>query len=746
MTLSSFRRNFDTTQLKRNDDEGDQFLDRINVVLVVCMICGVDAHRTIASMLRYRSSCQPNHIAYRFLADDGVGCAAVTYRELDEAAQRVAAWVQSSNTSGMPIPLIFSAGLEFISAFYGCLYAENCVVPLSLPGVAEGASRIRAALDEVRPSVVLVASKVRERLHRELADESGKPVFDLVPFGEAADCSARWREPRFDGGGLALLQFTSGSVASPRGVKISHRNLLHNIGLMSKASHAGADSIGVSWLPHFHDMGLIGGILMPMYAGFPVTLMSPSSFVRRPIRWLETISKTQATISGAPNFGYEHCLREIRREDLHSLDLSSWRTAFSGAEPVRPATMARFSEKFAGAGFRKEALFPCYGLAEATLMVSGQHWSDASEQKFSRSSLQDGVARVVKDDSDCTALVSSGPVLEGHRVLIVDPKTGSVCRDGDVGEVWIDSESVGEGYWNRPDESIETFQARPSGADEGFFLKTGDLGFIWRGELFIAGRQKDLLIIRGVNFYPQDIERAIEAAVPTLRAGFGAAFTVECDREEKLVIVYELDKASREPNGEFDCIGATLARRFGLQVHAIALIKRNRIPRTTSGKIKRQKCRSDFVDGKLPIIAEWRNPAERERVEVSMSLWDIDPSEAAEEKKVGAVLREHIAGLLGIEADTISDGKSVYDLGIDSLSAAQLQNKIEQSLKVRLDVADLLVAGTIREIVLVLVEKMNDTTRRKSADLVDGMFERVLNLPDDEVARLLSLEEGAVRG
>jgi acyl-CoA synthetase (AMP-forming)/AMP-acid ligase II/acyl carrier protein len=711
------------------------------------MICGVDAHRTIAGMLRYRSSRQPDQIAYRFLADDGVGYAEITYRELDEGAKQVAAWVQSRNTSGNPIPLIFSAGLDFIHAFYGCLYAENCVVPLSLPSVAEGASRTRAALAEVCPSVVLVANKVRERLYRELADDSGRPAFDLVPFEEVAESNLRWHEPRFDGDGLALLQFTSGSVASPKGVKISHRNLLHNIGLMSTASRASVDSVGVSWLPHFHDMGLIGGILMPLCIGFPVTLMSPSSFVRRPIRWLETISKTKATMSGAPNFGYEHCLREIKREDLRSIDLSSWCTAFSGAEPIRPQTIARFCDRFGDVGFRKEALFPCYGLAEATLMVSGQHWSDASEQKFSRSSLQDGSAQVAEDEGDCSTLVSSGPILRGHRVLIVEPKTGSVCQAGGVGEVWIDSDSVGQGYWNRPDESIEMFRAQPNGPDDGGrFLRTGDLGFLWRGQLFITGRQKDLLIIRGVNFYPQDIERALEATVPTLRAGFGAAFTVEDDREEKLVIVYELDVASREPGAEFDNMAATLARQFGLQVRAIALIKRNRIPRTTSGKIKRQTCRSDFIAGRLPIVAEWRNPAENQKMEASVDHGELESSGVIEEGKVRAVLKQHLAELLGIEVGTISDCRSIYDLGMDSLLVAQLQNRIEQSLKIRLDVTHVLDAETVGEIVLVIVNEMNDTTRRKSADLVGGMFERVLHLSDDEVARLLSLEEGAVRG
>lgn len=707
------------------------------------MVCGVSTHQAISDILLHRSSQQPNQIAYRFLADDGIQSSEITYRELDEGARRVAAWLQSRGISEQPVPLIFTAGLDFVRALYGCLYAGNSVVPLSLPSLSEGTNRVLTALADVNSSVVLVSDAVKERLRRELQKQSERPAFEVVSISEVTEDDLRWREPRSDPGRLALLQYTSGSTSNPKGVEISHNNLLHSIGLMALASRASEESIGVSWLPHFHDMGLIGGILMPLCVGFPVTLMSPSSFIRRPLRWLETISNLRATVSGAPNFGYEHCLREIERDDLHSINLSSWSTAYSGAEPIRAETIARFCAKFGDAGFRKGALFPCYGLAEATLMVSGQHWSNCSEQKFSRSLLESGCVQEAGDDNDCTTLVGSGSVLEGHRVLIVDAESRNICDAGAVGEVWINSASVGKGYWNRPDESMEVFAARLNGLDDEQFLRTGDLGFLWRGQLFITGRQKDLLIIRGANFYPQDIEHALEAAIPSLRAGYGAAFTIDEDQEEKLVLIYELDKApEQEASAEFDAMVATVAKEFGLQVCAIALIKRNRIPRTTSGKIKRQQCRSDFIGGRLSIVAEWWNPARFQRTIPDLDAPGFRSSGDADvEETVRAVFKTHLAELLGVKLNLIADSQSIYDLGIDSLVAAQLQNRIEQSLKIRLDVAKVLHDGTIGPIILELVDKVNDRARQQSVDVIGDVFERVLHLSDDEVAHLLSLED-----
>lgn len=705
---------------------------------------GIDAHRTIAEILRSRSSRKPDQVAFRFLADDALSCSEITYGELDASARRIASWIQSQDGPAHPIPLIFPAGLDFIRAFFGCLYADRCAVPLSLPTASEGVSRVLSVLADVGASMSLVADNAKSRLARELATQSDS--VGLVPFTVVRESELSWREPQADADKLALLQYTSGSTSTPKGVEISHRNLVHNIDQMATACLADEGSIGVSWLPHFHDMGLIGGILMPLCIGFPVTLMSPSSFIRRPLRWLETISKTRATISGAPNFGYEHCLREIGGEHTRGISLASWSTAFCGAEPIRVETIARFSARFASVGFRKSALFPCYGLAEATLMVSGRHWNQFSEQKVARSSLAKGFAEEASSDDDCTTLIASGTVLDGHRLIVVDPATRKGCPVGTVGEIWISSQSVGQGYWNRRDESAATFRARLAGDEKDQFLRTGDLGFLRHGQLFITGRQKDLLIIRGANFYPEDVERALEAAVPALRAGFGTVFAVDEEHEEKLVVVYELKaSAERGQASVFDGIVATLAREFGLQIHAIAFVKRNRIPKTTSGKIKRQQCRSDFLERRLPIIGEWHRASRREPGAAS-STTDQWIGAGGLEEKIGALFKAELAALLGVDVGRISDDRSIFDLGVDSLIAVQLQNRIEQSIGVRLDPTTVLDVGTIRGIVLELVARVNDRTTGV-ADLIGDMFEQVLHLSDDEVARLLSLEDGgAARG
>lgn len=676
-------------------------------------------------------------MAYRYLPDGGGPCAEITYSELDERARRVAAWIQSRDVSGQPIPLIFDAGFEFLEAFYGCLYSGNIAVPLSLPRLREGMSRTLAAIADAEPPMLLVADSASERLHREFPKQDSQPKCAIVPFAAARNAELSWREPAADPAGIVVLQYTSGSTSSPKGVEITNRNLLHNISLMAAASRATADSVGVNWLPHFHDMGLIGGILMPLYVGFPVTLMSPLSFLRRPIRWLETISTTRATISGGPNFGYEHCLRS--NEDLQHVDLSSWATAFTGAEPIRPETISRFCAKFEHAGFRKEAFFPCYGLAEATLMVSGQHWGEASEQQFSRISLSRGRAQEAESADDSMRLVSSGPVLPGHRVLIVDPETRVACEAGSVGEVWVDGESVGSGYWGRSHETAEVFRASLAGREDTSFMRTGDLGFLWQGHLFVAGRLKEILIIRGTNFYPQDIERTLEARIPALRAGFGAAFSVEDGREEKVVVVYELDgTTSAAVSPELEAIVSVLSREFGLQLHVAALVARNRIPRTTSGKIKRQQCRSDFIAGKLPIVAEWRNPAEIERSATSFVAPEIESVDPVSADLVASIFKTHLADLLGVDRFLVTDDKTVFDLGIDSLLATRLQNRIEQSLKIRLEASRLLEASTVGEIIAELVAQAKDKSRRQSDEIISATFERVARLSDDEIAQLLS--------
>lgn len=695
-------------------------------------------HASIADVLLYRAREQPEQICYRFLSDDGVAVDEISHRDLAESALKIGAWLQSRGIFDQPVPLIFPAGIDFIRAFFGCLCGGNLAVPLNLPSLSEGVERVLTVLAEVHPTVVLGADSALSRVARGYAKRSLGSDCELVALAGMRD--ADWRECRLERSAesLAFLQFTSGSTSSPKGVEITHANLLHNVGLMSAACRARSDSRGVSWLPHFHDMGLIGGILMPLFVGFPVTLMSPASFMRRPARWLEAISRIGATISGGPNFGYEHCLRSIGDLDLHGLDLSSWQTAFSGAEPIRAETISRFCARFQSVGFRKGSFFPCYGLAEATLMVSGQHWGEECEQSFDRRALEHGRAEAASA-GEVRQLISSGSVCRECDVRIVDPQTMQVCADGCVGEVWVSGPSVGRGYWRRPQESASTFHACAVGLEREF-LRTGDLGFLFQGQLFIVGRQKELLIIRGRNFYPQDIETALEEAVPALRKGVGAALSVEHEQDEALLVVYELDTPlAFGLEALFASVRSVLAEAFGLQAQAILLVARNQIPRTTSGKIKRQQCKADVLGGRLSIIAEWRS----EPVEDVMSAGGLDSQDLKFQMSVadvGGIVKGHLAELLEIDVDAIDASASIYELGVDSLIAARLQNRIEQSLDVRLDLVKLLEAATLERLIWELVRQMTDQ-QRTPGDVM-SILERVAKLSDDEVACLLAVAEG----
>jgi myxalamid-type polyketide synthase MxaB len=394
-------------------------------------------------------------------------------------------------------------------------------------------------------------------------------------------------------------------------VVVSHANLLHNSALIHRAFRHGPESRGVIWLPPYHDMGLIGGLLQPLYGGFPVVLLSPGAFIQRPLRWLQAVSRYRATTSGGPSFAYELCVERTTPEQRAGLDLSSWRLAFNGSEPVRHDTLERFARAFAPWGFRAEAFYPCYGLAEATLLVSGAGPAAPTVRWFHVRALeQNRIVSVAPRAPDAKALVSCGTVIAGE-CAVVDPESGRRCSAEQVGEVWLRGPSVAGGYWHRPDETRAVFQARLDNGS-GPFLRTGDLGFLRDGELYITGRLRDLIIIRGTNYYPQDIERTVELCHPALRPG-GAAFSFEEDSRECLAVVQEIDfERAQDPGAVFGAARAAVATEHELQVDAIVLVRAGRIPRTSSGKVQRHACRHAFLRDALPgVVASWRAGQER---------------------------------------------------------------------------------------------------------------------------------------
>jgi len=673
---------------------------------------------TLVELLSRRAIEQPDRPAYVFLADGEGDEVRLTYAELDRLARSIAALLQSLGGNGERVLLLYPAGIEYIAAFFGCLYAGAIAVPVYPPRQNRTLARISAIIQDAQPAVALTTSQVLSRISHLLTPTGGLNTMRWLAFeGEAIGAEDEWREPPLTEDSLAFLQYTSGSTGEPKGVMLSHRNLIHNSRLLSRFFEYTPESYCVSWLPVYHDMGLIGGVLQPLYGGFPCAFMSPVNFLRRPARWLEAISRYKATISGGPNFAYDLCVRKVSPEQTATLDLSNWSTAYSGAEPVRAETLKRFAEAFAPCGFRKQAFFACYGLAESTLIVSGSKNSDPPVVKqFQRQELERNRAiESVSEDGNTLRLVGCGRNLPDTRVIIVNPETLSECSPGEIGEVWVSGGSVARGYWNLPDETARTFRAYTSDTLEGPFLRTGDLGMLLNGELFITGRLKDLIIIRGLNHYPQDIELTVERSHPSLRPGCGAAFSVEVGGEERLVVAQEIDRALEDHDAIIEEIRRCVVEEHELQLFAVVLIRTGSLPKTSSGKVRRRVCRSAFLDGTLKSIASWQESSGSGGGPVADSAPSFETREAVRDWLIS-----HIAGRAGVDPSQIDIGQPVDHCGMDSLMAIELAHSIETNLGVAVPMANLLGGLSVSQLIDKALEngpeKMNKSLLVEMAD------------------------------
>ncbi len=570
----------------------------------------------LIDVLSYRAANQPSSQAYTFLKSGETESQKWTYEELHSRSQAIAASLQSLNTVGDRALLLYQPGLDFIAAFLGCLYAGVIAVPAYPPRRNRNLSRLQAIATDAKAKIVLTSSSLLESLHN-ASEEEGLAIGGLHWLAtDEIDCNlaSEWCKPILEADNIAFLQYTSGSTGTPKGVMISHGNLLHNLALIHKCFGHTPKSQGVIWLPPYHDMGLIGGILQPIYGGFPVTLMPPVAFLQKPMRWLEAISRYQATTSGGPNFAYELCVNKVKPEQLASLDLSSWEVAFTGAEPIRNETLEKFASIFAPCGFRKEAFYPCYGMAETTLIVSGgEKTALPITCKVEDVGLeQNRIVRVNDDRGDSREIVSCGQIPQELTVMIVNPESLTCCSSEEVGEIWVSGDTVAKGYWNLVEETQKTFHAYLADTGEGPFLRTGDLGFLQDGELYVTGRLKDIIIIRGQNHYPQDIELTIEESHPALRSGCGAAFAIDFKGSEQLVIVQEVERSYLRKLNVQEVVGnirQAVVSQHGLQLFSVALVKTASIPKTSSGKIRRRACRDAFLSGKLDVVDDWsENP------------------------------------------------------------------------------------------------------------------------------------------
>ncbi len=651
----------------------------------------------LVELLRYRAISQPDRTAYTFLLDGEASEVSVTFGELDLRARAIGAWLQSTGAPGQRVLLLYPPGIEYIAAFFGCLYAGAVAIPAYPPRLNQKLFRIQTILEDANVGVILTSASILPRTESLFAHTPHLKTLRWVDTESiASSLSAKWRDPLLDRDSLAFLQYTSGSTAEPKGVMVSHGNLLYSEQMIQTAFEQNEDSVIVGWLPLYHDMGLIGNVLQPLYIGGRCILMSPAAFLQRPFRWLQAISNYKATTSGGPNFAYDLCVQRTSPAERSTLDLSSWSVAFNGAEPVRAESMERFAEAFASCGFRPESFYPCYGLAEATLIVSGKQQATVPTIKtVSASALEQH--RVIDDVTDAQEkrrLVGCGDTLLEQKIIIADPQTLTECATGHVGEIWVSGPNVTQGYWNKSDETERTFGARLE-TGEGPFLRTGDLGFLKDGELFVTGRLKDLIVIRGRNHYPQDIELTVERTHHALRAGCGAAFSIEDNGEEHLVVVQELDhRQSPDLDGIVESIRQSLIEEYEVQARAILLVKPGNVPKTSSGKIRRAACRAAFQEGSLDVVAEWRAATDVKR-EI---LGEAPATEFSTVEAVEAWLVNRLAGMLGINPTEIDVEQPISRYGIDSLMALELVHNIQSALGVVLPVTTFLQSSTIAQL------------------------------------------------
>lgn len=572
---------------------------------------------TLVDLLRERSQLQSDLTAYTFLQDGKNESGTLTYATLDLQARAIAAAIQALTERGTNILVVYpyDAGLEFVAAFFGCLYAGVVAVTDNPPHKAAGIAKLQIRAQASAATVLISTAGFLDHLKSQLQKNPDlAPHLHTLPWlatdTVATDQASAWVQPELETDTLAFLQYTSGSTGDPKGVMVTHGNMLHNSKIIYESFGHSENSQGVIWLPLFHDMGLVGGVLQPLYGGFPVTLMSPIALIQKPIYWLEAVSKYGATTSGGPNFAYDLLCQKVKPQQRDKLDLSRWQVAFSGAEPIKAETLDKFVEFFGPCGFRREAFYPCYGMAETTLFVSGGLKAEPPIIRHldSAALAENNVVPVEPDSEKAQAIVGCGHMWLGDQVAIANPETLTRCAEHEVGEIWVAGAGVGLGYWHQPEATAETFQAHLADTGEGPFLRTGDLGFVENGEIYITGRIKDLMILWGRNQYPQHIEQTVEKCHPSLRPNHGAAFSIPMNGDEHLVIVHEVERNYFRRLPVQEVIGAirqAIAEEHVAEVYAIVLLKPGRIPKTSSGKIQRQACRTKFLDNSFDAIAEW---------------------------------------------------------------------------------------------------------------------------------------------
>ncbi|MFQ5559759.1 MAG: aminotransferase class I/II-fold pyridoxal phosphate-dependent enzyme [Nitrospinota bacterium] len=696
---------------------------RLKFVKVMSPIQSVKECKNIASILKERGKLFPEDPAYSFFERLEETQLSLNYFELDQKARAVAATLQKKGIRGERALLIYPTGLDFITAFMGCLYSGVIAIPVWPPTEDKSIRNLKHIIKDANPALALTNSALKnnEQFTNFSRDSQKENNLQWIDTGEISnDLASNYQEESVGEDDIAYLQYTSGSTSDPKGVKISHRNIIANARLIEQTYSLSRSTIGLSWLPHYHDMGLVGKILSPIYTGCQVVFTAPQTFIKRPLLWLQAISRFKATISSAPNYAYDICasLAEKARID-QQLDLSSWEVAISGGEPVKASTLRRFTKAFSRFGLDPKVLCPSYGLAESTLLVTGIKNNEAPVIKaFDSNSLLSSKAVAPSSGSQEKELVSSGSVTSTSGVLIVSPVTLNPCRESEVGEVWIDTPSVARGFWNNGKTNGNTFHSLLPVSGNKEYLRTGDLGFISEGHLYITGRKKDLIILAGKNYYPQDLEAVAEESHPDIRKNSCAAFQSEVDGEDQVIVVAELKPLSKKEN--FTQISAgirsSLTTYQNIAIDKVFLVKSGSLPKTASGKIQRFLCRQHFEKGTLEILSPIAPGPQTEDPSINQTRFQA-PLFSDELK---AKIVDKIISVLGIEHEAFDSDETLYDLGLSSLRAAELGIEIEEICGCKLSLGNWVQEMTVSQVLEVIQQQCSTNKRRNGAENGNG--------------------------
>ncbi|WP_207547280.1 beta-ketoacyl synthase N-terminal-like domain-containing protein, partial [Mycobacterium talmoniae] len=645
------------------------------------------APATLLHLMRHRAVRYRDKMVFDY-ADYSSGGAEhhrLSYHKLDLQARAIACRLQRQGAAGERVLVLCPSGLDFIAGLFGCIYAGAVAIPVHPPVRTRVLTRVASIVADAGAGFVLTTADSHPELKAAMDGMADTAALRWCTTDvDEADIAAHWVAPNLDPDAPVLVQYTSGSTSSPKGVVLTHRNLLANLEAIRRAIDGNESTIVASWLPLHHDMGLIGAMLGTLYLGGSCYLMPPEAFIQHPMRWLETLSESGANVSVAPNFAYDLCVERSSAAERAALDLSHWTTAMSGAEPVNPTTLQRFADAFAPAGFRDTAFRPVYGLAEATLLVTaGTESAEPVRRHVDPVALRDHhVVDVPPEHPGAATLIGCGTVQHGVEAVIADPVTRRQCRPDEVGEIWVAGASVAQGYLGKPTETEETFSAFLSDTGRGPFLRTGDMGFLLDGELFIAGRLKDLIIIRGANYYPNDLEATAQDSHPALLRGRGAAFSVTLppNTAEQLIVVQEVDRErirDVDVDAVIDGIRTAITERHEIQVHGVVLVEPLRIPTTSSGKVRRRTCRQRFLDGALEVFAQWYAPSPGEPQPPAAPDGQAAPEVGRTAEEITAWVVTELGAALGLAPGEIDPTQPFAHYGLDSVHAIWLTTGLE---------------------------------------------------------------------